>query len=232
MIQARRRRRTWSRASNSAEKPPELKELTAVTPQEEIIAVYFAMAKNIKAGMSDSDIKAWGKFFRTTLFTLKVLRDPEAKEFATIGLRQEAVAKYFAVAYTPIQWIYKIVQMKRDRESLSGIRLTHDDLAALFDKHKFKAAKGQEEMSPTFCENALYIHRQALCFTDVQDSLIKGAEFFALVWHKQGDAGGAARCARLGKGLWHRRRGLQKGDGGYHRASLQAGCMSTKAQRR
>ena len=164
---------------NSAEKPPALKDLTSVTPQEEILAIYYALGGNIKAGLSDSDIKAWGKFFRTTLFTFKVLRDPEAKEFATIGLRQQAAHLFHAVAYTPIQWIYKIVQMKRDREARSGIRLTHDDLATLFDKHKFKAAKGQEEISGTFCENALYIYRQALCYTDVQDSLIRGAELFS-----------------------------------------------------
>ena len=97
---------------NNAEKPPELKDLQSVTPQEELLAVFYALGENIKAGLSDADIKAWGKLFRTALFTFKVLRDPEAKEFATIGLRQEAAAKFHAVAYTPIQWIYKIVQMK------------------------------------------------------------------------------------------------------------------------
>jgi len=100
----------------------------AVTLQEELLAPYFALANNIKAGLSQSDIAAWSKFFRTAVMTFKVLRDPDAREFATLGLRQEAAAKYFAVAYTPIQWIYKIVQMKRDRETLSGNRMSNDDI--------------------------------------------------------------------------------------------------------
>ena len=90
--------------------PHGFKNLCSITPQEEILAPYFALANNIKPGLCDSDITAWITFFRATLFTYKVMRDPDAKEFATIRLRQEAAAKYFAVAYTPIQWIYKIVQ--------------------------------------------------------------------------------------------------------------------------
>ena len=166
-------------AATSAEQPPGLKNLCSVTPQEEILAPYFALADNIKAGLCKSDITAWSTFFRTTLFTFKVLRDPDAKEFATIGLRQEAAAKYFAVAYTPIQWIYKIVQVQRNRESISGNRLSNEDLAKLFDAHKFKPAKGQEEISATSIDNALYIWRSALCFNDVQDALIRGAEVFS-----------------------------------------------------
>ena len=93
-------------AVTHAEKPPELKNLMVVTPQEEILAPYFALADNIKAGLCDSDIEAWNTFFRTTLFTFKVLRNADAKEFATLELQQEAAAKYFAVAYTPTQCIY------------------------------------------------------------------------------------------------------------------------------
>ena len=111
--------------------------------------------------------------------TFKVLRDPDAREFATLGLRQEAAAKYFAVAYTPIQWIYKIVQMKRDRETLSGNRMSNDDIENMFNSHKFKCVKGQEEITATFVENALYIWRSALCFADVQDTLIRGAGAFS-----------------------------------------------------
>ena len=37
----------------------------------------------------------------------------------------------------------------------------------------------QEEISGTFVENALYIWKSALCFSDVQDALIKGAEVFS-----------------------------------------------------
>ena len=166
-------------AAASAEQPPDIKNLCSVTPQEEILAPYFALANNIKAGLCASDISAWSTFFRTTLFTFKVLRDADAKEFATLGLRQEAAAKYFAVAYTPIQWIYKIVQMKRDREFISGNRMSNDDLSKLFDAHKFKTVKGQEEISTTFVENALYIWRSALCYTDVQEALIRGAEVFS-----------------------------------------------------
>jgi len=39
--------------------------------------------------------------------------------------------------------------------------------------------KGQEEITATFVENALYIWRSALCFADVQDALIRGAEVFS-----------------------------------------------------
>ena len=166
-------------AVTHAEKPPELNRLMAVTPQEEILAPYIALADNIKAGLCDSDIEAWNTFFRTTLFTFKVLHDADAKEFATLGLRQEAAAKYFAVAYTPIQWIHKIVQIKRDREALSGNRLSNEDIAKLFTSHNFKTVRGQEQISTTFVENALYIWRMALCYSDVQDALIRGVGVFS-----------------------------------------------------
>ena len=91
------------------------------------------------------------------MLTFKVLRDPDAKEFATIGLRQEAAAKYIAVSYTPIQWIYKIVQMKKDREALSGNRMTNEDLEKLFNTHKFSAVKGQEEISAIHRERIVHM---------------------------------------------------------------------------
>ena len=57
--------------------------------------------------------------------------------------------------------------MKRDREALSGEPLSPADLASLFKKHDFKAAKGQEEISETFIQNALFIWNRAICHAEV-----------------------------------------------------------------
>ena len=168
-------------AVNSADSPPDLCNFTlsGMTPQEEILAPYVALANNIKAGLTESDIRAWGIFFRTCQMTFKVLRDNDAKEFETLNHRQEAAAKYMAVAYTPVQWVFKLAQMKKDREMLTGNRLSSEDLLKLFKNNNFKNVKGQEEVTVTFIDNALQIHRQALCYRDVQDALILGAELYS-----------------------------------------------------
>ena len=163
----------------TADNPPELNNLTAITPQEELLAPYLALAANIKTGLTESDIQAWGTFFRTCQITFKVLRDNDSKEFETLNHRQEAAAKFVTVGYTPIQWVYKIVQMKKDRECLTGNRLTTEDLEKLFKTNKFKNVIGQEEISGTFIENALYIWKSGLCYQDVQEALILGAEYFS-----------------------------------------------------
>ena len=77
---------------DSADEPPSLLFLP-MTPQEEIIAPYVALAKSM-AGVSlaDSDVDGWLEFFRTTLFTFKVLHSQEEKEFETITIRQHANA--------------------------------------------------------------------------------------------------------------------------------------------
>ena len=139
--------------------------LQAVTPQEEILAPYLALANEMKAGrLAQSDVDAWVKFFRTVLFTFKVLPTHLDKEFETIAIRQQAAARYFTISYTPVQWVCKIIQMKRDREAVSGDRLSSADIAKMFKNRNFKPAKGQEDITETFIDNALYIGNRALCF--------------------------------------------------------------------
>ena len=75
--------------------------LQAVTPLEEILAPYLALANDMTAGrLAPSDVAAWLTFFRTALFTFKVLPTQDDKEFATIGIRQQAAARFFTISPT------------------------------------------------------------------------------------------------------------------------------------
>ncbi len=59
------------------------------------------------------------------------------------------------------------MQMRKDREAVSGERLSNEALAKLFKKYEFKPVKGQEEIRETFIENAFYIGNRALCYSEV-----------------------------------------------------------------
>ena len=151
--------------------------LQAVSPQEQIVAVYWALAEAVVKGMTADDVEKWKKHLLTAVFTFKVLASDEDKDFETIAIRQLAAHTFAAITYTPVQWVCKIVQLKESRESNPSIgKQTSADIAKLFKKHEFKAAAGQEMISETFIENALYIWSRALCYTEVQTVLIKGAE--------------------------------------------------------
>ena len=140
----------------------------AMTPQDEILAPYYAIYMALKKGeMAESDVQAWRKFFSTALFTWKVLPTNEDMEFETLAIRQKAALTYQTISYTPVQWVCKIVQMKKERETL-GNKVSSGDLAAAFKKRNFKPAKGQEDISTTFIDNAIYVWSKALCYTEVR----------------------------------------------------------------
>ena len=141
--------------------------VTAMSPQEDIVAPYLAIYKALKKGeMAESDVKAWRKFFATALFTWKVLPTNEDMEFETITIRQRAALTHQTISYTPVQWVCKIVQMKKERETV-GNKVSSGDLAAAFKKRNFKPARGQEDISATFIDNALYVWSKALCYPEV-----------------------------------------------------------------
>lgn len=151
----------------------------AVSPQEQIIAVYWALATAIVRGLTREDIEKWNKHLLSAVFTFKILPTDEDKEFETIAIRQMAAHTFTAITYTPVQWVCKIVQLKETREANPAIgKQTSADIAKLFKKHEFKPCAGQEEISETFVENALYIWSRALCYAEVQVVLIRGAERF------------------------------------------------------
>jgi hypothetical protein len=153
--------------------------LQAVSPQEQIVAVYWALAAAVIKGITLDDVEKWKKHLLTAVFTFKVLQTDEEKEFETIRIRQIAAHTFAAITYTPLQWVCKIVQLKESRENNPSIgKQSSADIAKLFKKHEFKAALGQEQISETFIENALYIWTRALCYSDVQTVLINGAERF------------------------------------------------------
>ena len=62
---------------------------------------------------------------------------------------------------------------------MTGAKSSPADLAELFSKHEFKPAQGQEAISATFIENAIYINTHALCYEAVKEALIQGAELYS-----------------------------------------------------
>ena len=153
--------------------------LKAVTPQEEVFAPYFMWGHRLKQGVvTVAEGRKWLKHFRSAVFTFKILPSVEAQEFETINIRQKAAHKYMAINFTPVQWVCKISQMKRDRET-QGQKISNSELAKLFGKYNFKPARGQEEVTETYVENALYVWNRALCHTEVKTALINGAERYA-----------------------------------------------------
>ena len=146
--------------TNSDENPhSERGALTAVTPQEEVLAPQWALGHLIEANQIDAaDAAKWKKFFLTTLITFKAIKTNEEREFETIKQRQKASHKHIAISYTPVQWCFKVMAMKIEREKGNqGKRVPATDIAALFKKYEVKPAKGQEEISGTFVENAEYV---------------------------------------------------------------------------
>ena len=149
--------------------------LKAVTPQEEILAPYWALGALLHdKKISDSDAEMWKRLFLTTQVTFKLLKGDEDREFETMLIRQAGHHRFQAIVYTPVQWVCKIVQMKQDHQG----KVSAADIAKLFKKHNFKAAQGQEEITATFVTNACYIWDHALCYSEVHDVLICGAERF------------------------------------------------------
>ena len=166
--------------------------LKAVSPQEELIAPLWALGTSLQEGkVTDSDAEMWTNAFTTTLVTFKMLKTEEAREFETIMMRQAIHHQFQAIVYTPVQWVCKIMQMKQvcRNNTTKRTKKTHEqdrngkasasDIAQLFKQHNFKAARGQEEISTTFVTNACYIWDHALCYKEVHDVLIRGAERFS-----------------------------------------------------
>ena len=150
--------------------------LQAVSPQEEVLAVYFALGTAVKnKTIAKSDADKWKLFMATTLVTFKLLPGKEQKEFETIQIRQKTAHLHTLISYTPVQWVYNILQMKKDRDG----KTTAMELAALFTKHEFTAAKGQEYISVTCVENALYIGTYGIVYPEVTAALIAGAELYS-----------------------------------------------------
>ena len=150
--------------------------LKAVTPQEEIFAVYWALGSQLEAdSLTQADVEMWRSLLLTCQATFKILKNEEAREFESIAIRQAAHNRFTAIVYTPVQWVCKIVQMRNDRQGKASC----DEIAKLFKDHNFKPAKGQEEISGTFVKNACYIWDHALCYSEVHDVLIRGAERFS-----------------------------------------------------
>ena len=90
--------------------------LRAATPQEELLAPIFALGQACVANsLANSDAQKWLQWFQTARFTFKLLPTKEAREFETIAIRQRAAHLYSMISYTPVQWVYKIIQMKKDR---------------------------------------------------------------------------------------------------------------------
>ena len=90
-------------------------------------------------------------------------------------MRQEAAHRFVMISYTPVQWVYNINQMQKDREQ----KLTPAQIAALFTKYQFKAAQGQEYISVTFVENAIYIGTHGRCYTEVTNAMVEGAGIYS-----------------------------------------------------
>ena len=89
--------------------------LQAASPQEELLAPFLALGHAVLSqNVANSDAQKWLSWMQTTLFTFKLLPTREAKEFETITIRQKAAHKYQMISYTPVQWVYKIMQMKKD----------------------------------------------------------------------------------------------------------------------
>ena len=89
--------------------------LQAASPQEELLAPIFTLGHAVLSeNVANSDAQKWLSWMQTTLFTFKLLPTREAKEFETITIRQKAAHKYHMISYTPVQWVYKIMQMKKD----------------------------------------------------------------------------------------------------------------------
>ena len=133
--------------------------LAAVTPQEEVLAPLWALGTLIETNKIDAaDAAKWMTLFLTALVTFKVIKTSEEREFETIKQRQKAALKHTAISYTPVQWVWKVMQMKLDREKANkGNQIPAADIAALFQKYDIKLAKGQEEISGTFVANAEYV---------------------------------------------------------------------------
>ena len=133
--------------------------LAAVTPQEEVLAPLWALGTLIETNKIDAvDAAKWMKLFLTTLVTFKVIKTSEEREFETIKQRQKATLKHTAISYTPVQWVWKVMQMKLEREKANkGKKIPAGDIAQLFKKYDIKPAKGQEEITGTFVENAEYV---------------------------------------------------------------------------
>lgn len=205
--------------------------LKAVTPQEEVIAPLWAMGKHLaNKELTGAAIENWKKRFLTVSATFKLLKTDEDREFETIKIRQEAHHRFAAIVYTPVQWVCKIAQMKRDRPGASSAA----DIAKLFKNRGFKPAKGQDDISGTFVINSLYIWDHALCHSDIHRALICGAERFSHnsmfdSVHKIADV--IRKCKMDStKVKWTFMMMLDRVQEGYHWFKTQCMCISFLAQ--
>ena len=104
-------------AGNVDQNPMEHKgALQAASPQEELLAPIFALGQACRSNnVANSDAEKWLHWLHTARFTCKLLPTKEANEFETIAIRQTVAHMYVIISYTHVQWVYKIIQMKKDR---------------------------------------------------------------------------------------------------------------------
>ncbi len=149
--------------------------LKCVSPAEMLHAPYIALSTLAERGLTESDVEEWTHLFLTTKLKFMLLPSDEDKEFRTMQERMDHAILYQCVTYAPVQWVYKIIQMKASRESSHG-KQTPAQIAQMFVDRKFVVARGEETISETFVVNALYVWQHALSFASVQKVLIAGVE--------------------------------------------------------
>jgi hypothetical protein len=118
----------------------------------------------------------WTRFFRTTTICFRVVATSAQKEMITLQERMDHCINYASLAYTPVQWVYKIIQFKKSREDEKHVTLTAQAVHQQFRDQNFVEAKGQDSVSVTFVTNAIYVNQHGLAHKEVQSVLVEGAE--------------------------------------------------------
>jgi hypothetical protein len=150
--------------------------LKIVSPLEDVQAVWWALNTDMRApDWTAAKRDKWLKLLLTAKFTFQYLPTQQEQEMVTLQQREDHSIDYHAMTYTPIQWVYKVISVKKERELVDGPQ-NKTTLKKWFDK--LTTANTTESISETFVENVLYIHKWALCYTVVQEVLIRGAELW------------------------------------------------------
>ena len=136
--------------------------LQRLSPEEAPRAVLFRCAADLASTGSEQDdplAQHWLSVLLSVTFCFEVVPNESDMFWKAVNLRGQVSADYVAMRRTARQLVHELAGFKAMMEGRApGTTLTPKDVAAMFLEKSRVVKDGGEEFSPTFVQNALYVH--------------------------------------------------------------------------
>ena len=152
--------------------------LQRLTPEEIDHAILFSLAEAIGKDVGDPILRRWVKMLLSFPMTFEVVPEGDSRMWRAQNLREELVDIGETVRRSTTQRIHDIVGFKMEKEAEKHETWNAFKVAKQY-KVYVKLARSSEEISQTFVENAITIHKRLLSVRRNQELLDWCDEYYA-----------------------------------------------------